>query len=639
MKISENPATCYFFDYWEDLWTGISSKRDLLTSFNPRVVIRELLDEITLNKVNNNANEAFFKRTLGNYLKSDPGSSRRLKIYLQMILKEMDLTKTRPHYLPKLCHSALKVFEDYEYFEDCLTSFFELIEAKEFNSDKKDKIRQIVNHLIVEFREIGYTDKEIHRFPGNIFSNIKYPNDSLRPYWDFPHEIPFKNYDDKKELEIYRRKLEDLQLGLTETDRINAILTIAKKNNRSINYIFQVFGMANISELKIAGTLFYYPQSKRLMIPDTTLDPENIFEVFGTKDECPINASVTVRTISSNSGEMNARSKVEKSFGICRRVMDGNSRLRLSRNYLTLDVDGKILSYSPSKHQNDDDDPKKQFSKGISFQDKLDIVEKARSIAETNGWGKKFDESCYWLRRAEESESYVDKLLSYWICIETLCAKNERNVSNWFETKANLKETDIYLIKQVVGKLYAVGKCYEQAQMVYHHLSWLIKCPPFIKTNNICIPNILIKNAQLDAKEGEEVLLKNIIIYAEEIKNNLPEGLLLRDQLDELHSFYTDNKIALTVLQNHLQNTQDELAFIYRMRNKIAHDGNSEHPLLPSLCKFAEEYAIVFFNQIVNSVVEEKEFELDSVLIMAVQKYDLIEMRLQTEDPKDIFLN
>jgi hypothetical protein len=105
-----NPVTCYFFDYWEDLWTGISSKRDLLTSFNPRVVIRELLDEITLNKVYNKSNEAFFKRTLSNYLKSDPGSSRRLKLYLQMILKEIDLSKRRPSLLTKIVRYGTQNF-------------------------------------------------------------------------------------------------------------------------------------------------------------------------------------------------------------------------------------------------------------------------------------------------------------------------------------------------------------------------------------------------------------------------------------------------------------------------------------------------------------------------------------------------
>lgn len=43
-----SPAASYFVEYWEDLWSGVSSKRDLLKSFNPRVVIQELLGEVIL---------------------------------------------------------------------------------------------------------------------------------------------------------------------------------------------------------------------------------------------------------------------------------------------------------------------------------------------------------------------------------------------------------------------------------------------------------------------------------------------------------------------------------------------------------------------------------------------------------------
>jgi hypothetical protein len=75
------------------------------------------------------------------------------------------------------------------------------------------------------------------------------------------------------------------------------------------------------------------------------------------------------------------------------------------------------------------------------------------------------------------------------------------------------------------------------------------------------------------------------------------------------------------------------------MRNKIAHDGSSEHPLLPSLCMIAADYANNLFYQISQEVTDNKELELDTVLIMAVQNYDFIEMRLQTEEPINVFLN
>ena len=76
------------------------------------------------------------------------------------------------------------------------------------------------------------------------------------------------------------------------------------------------------------------------------------------------------------------------------------------------------------------------------------------------------------------------------------------------------------------------------------------------------------------------------------------------------------------------------------MRNKIAHDGDSEHPLLPFLCDIASKYALLFFNEVCKkSLDKNKLHDLRSVLISAVQDFDFIEMRLQSETPKAVFLS
>ncbi|MDI1278471.1 HEPN domain-containing protein [Methylobacter sp.] len=632
---SESPATCYFLDYWEDLWSGVSSKRDVLKTFNPRVVIRELLDEITLNKVSNKANEEFFKRTLGNYLKSDPGSSKRLKLYLQMIMREIDLSKHRPQYLPSLCKSALKVFDDFEYFEDCIESLLEIIDFNQLDTTSKTSIKQIVNHLIVELREVGYTDEEIRKFPQKIFSSIWHRDQYC--YWDFPHQFTCSNWKNENELKIYNQKIEAYQSTLTVRDRIRGLLTIARKNKESTRYVFRVNGMTGTGELEIADVLFYSPLKKRLLIPTDYIDPDNEREFFNCKKSAqPINASILVEAISTKSGEIVARSKVEKAFALCRRIMNGENRLWLSKSHLALDINGNLLETSFHTFENPDDDFTKLFSldpqKQIGLEDRRVKIEETKRIAEENGWGRRFNEACYWLKRADESDSNIDMLLSYWICIETLCAKGEGGNTNWFVTKVGQTETDIFLIREVVGKMRAVAKCYEHGWMVHGQLSM-----PRFSPQKLDIPQNLMDKAQLNSSEGQRIFLKNLISCSEEIKNYLQEGLL-KEHLEELHGFYTDKNIALSALKTHLQTTQDELAFIYRMRNKIAHDGSSEHPLLPSLCKIAAEYAHSLFHQISSQVLDKKEFDLNSVLIRTVQDYDLIEMRLQTEEPINVFL-
>jgi len=295
-----------------------------------------------------------------------------------------------------------------------------------------------------------------------------------------------------------------------------------------------------------------------------------------------------------------------------------------------------VISSSSHAFERPEDDVFQKFKLHPDAQPQMEAqlrrIEQMQEVANANGWGRRFDEACYWLRKAEESSNYVEKLLSYWICIESLCAKSDNISANWFLTKNNEKETDIYLIREIVGKSIAIARCYQ--------FGWVLRSCINSKNNRwqgISIPTDLAKRAQLEASDGEQLFLSNLISCLGEIDNALPEGIL-KDQVIDLKEFYDDEKVALTSLRQYLESAQDEIAFIYRMRNKIAHEGNSEHFLLPSLCKLAEGYALSFFNSIQNRVERDGDKELQSILINLVQNYDRIELQLKSEKPLKIFL-
>ena len=630
-----SPAARYFVEYWEDLWSGLSSKRDLLKSFNPRVVIQELRDEVTLNKQRNISNENFFKRTLGGYIKSDPGSTARLKIHLQMILTELNVSKHRPRYLPLLCDSALSVFTELQYFEDCLVSLIGLTTAQSLDLEQKNAIKLIVNHLIVELRSVGYTDYEIRKMPKQIFSSIQDINDSF--YWDFPYQQRCGDWESPAIVKAFRTELESYQATLAETDRISALLTIAKRTAKPITFVFRVNGMVGTMSLDVAEVLFYAPSQKLLVTEPCTEGHKKAEWFWSEPGSDVVNAAVTVDAISPESGEPDARARVEKALALCRRIANGKSPLWLGKSYLALNETGSVVYGSNHTFERIEDDFTKRFNLRPEQQSglltRLELVERMRKVSNANGWGRRFDEASHWLRKAEESSSYVEQLLSYWICIETLCAKSDNDTANWFETKNVEQESDISLIREVVGKMVAIGKCYEHGWMIHRELT-----SPFAGLKGINIPPDLAKMAQLDAVEGESILLINFINCSEKLENNVPNGML-KEQICELRKFYGDKCVALDVLRRHLETAQDELAFIYRMRNKIAHDGSSDHFLLPSLCKLAAHYALSFFFRVGDYVGKGMDADLTSILIKAVQGYDRIELRLKTEDPVAVFLD
>lgn len=628
-----SPATRYFLEYWADIWSGMSSSRELLKLFNPRVVIQELLDEITLNKQRNVSNENFFKRILGGYYKNDPGAKGSLSIHLQMLLKELDVAKQRPRYLPLLCGSALAVFSELKYFEDSTQALVALMGTPTLDHQQKQDIKAITKHLIVELRCLGYDDDEIRDIPRKMFSNIQTSNDSF--FWEFPHFHKFNEWKDAKKVKEFRGILEAHQEALSESDRLLSLLTFAKKRSEPFTYLFKVNGMVGKRPLTVANVSFYSPATKK-MIADDSDDHYKEDEWFGSVPGSPvINAAVIVDSVNAKSGELIARSKVERALDLCRRVLPGESAMWLSKSCLVLDDSGRVAFASRHTFERAQDD----FTKNIQLKDgresglerRLAAVEKVSTVSKSNGWGRRFEEACHWLRKAEESISHVEQLLSYWICIETLCAKSDDETANWFETKNSEPETDIFLIKEVLGKMVALGSCYGygwrlrgqfEVQRPYH--------------NHEKISRELVRRAQLDAAEGETIFLVNFLNCAEEIKNELPDSLL-REQMSEVIDFYSDKETALRTLKMYLQTAQDELAFIYRMRNKIAHDGSSNHFLLPSTCKLAAHYAETFVGRVSFFVDKRSDTSLSSILIKAVQEYDRVVLRLQTEEPRSVF--
>lgn len=629
-----SPATRYFIQYWEDLWTGFSSQEDLLKSFNPRVVIQELRDEVTLNKQKNISNEKFFNRILGGYSRTDPGAKGRLKIHLQMILTELNVSTHRPKYLPLLCDSALKVFDKFEYFEDCLVAMEKLTHVATLTVEQKQEIQLIVNHLIVELRCIGYADKEIHRMPSDLFSSSKKTSATL--YWAFPHQQICDDWQNPEAVKAYEARVLAFENSLKEIDRLLGFLTIAKQEATPIKFIFPVNGMTGTMSVNVGDVLFYSPEQNELSIESSTpdRDEEKMFNSGRGKDV--VNATVVVDAVSPSAGEAIARSRVEKAFSISRRILYGKAPLWLGRSHLAIDENGVVISSSSHTFERPEDDIFQKFNlhpkKQPQIQARLTQIEMMQETANANGWGRRFDEACYWLRKAEESSNYVEKLLSYWICVESLCAKSDNISANWLQTKSNEKETDIYLIREIVGKSIAIARCYQ--------FGWTLRSCINSRNNRwkgINIPLDLAKRSQLEAADGEQLFLSNLIGCLGEIDNALPEGIL-KDQVFDLKEFYDDEKVALINLRKYLESAQDEIAFIYRMRNKIAHEGNSEHFLLPSLCKLAEDYALSFFNSIQYRIERDGDKDLQSILINLVQNYDRIELLLKTEKPLSIFL-
>jgi len=333
-----SPATRYFVEYWKDLWTGFSSHRDLLSSFNPRVVIQELRDEVTLNKQRNVSNEKFFTRILGEYSRTDPAAKSRLKIHLQMILTELNVSTHRPKYLPLLCDSALEVFHKFEYFEDCLAAMEKLTHLSTLTVVQKQEIQLIVNHLIVELRCIGYADEEIRRMPSEIFSSSQRVSNQL--FWNFPHNEICDDWQNQEAVKAYEERVLAFEDSLEENDRLIGFISIAKHKATPIRFIFPVNGMTGTMSVDVGDVLFYSPEQNKFANNASEFNRDEEQRFNSDRGNHVVNATVVVSAVSASAGEAIARSRVEKAFAISRRILNGTAPLWLGKSHLAIDEKG-----------------------------------------------------------------------------------------------------------------------------------------------------------------------------------------------------------------------------------------------------------------------------------------------------------
>ncbi|WP_421446589.1 hypothetical protein, partial [Agrobacterium tumefaciens] len=224
----------------------------------------------------------------------------------------------------------------------------------------------------------------------------------------------------------------------------------------------------------------------------------------------------------------------------------------------------------------------------------------------------------YWMRKAAAADGSPDQLLYHWIFIETICAKPLEASGSWFKKSTGENEPVIEVIRQLLSKRRAQRLAYSYAWTISHSITLRTK----FRSLEHGMSDDLIQRAEIGGGPGTQHLI-NFIQAAPEIVEAIPDGLLA-DQLNEMIRFYGDRTVASAVLRNNAENADDELQFVYRIRNKIAHNGSKLSPLLPFACEIARGYANDLMNLLIEEQSQSEGLPIDQILIRSVQRYDII---------------
>lgn len=628
-----SPACSYFVQYWNRLTSGRQGGvHTLHKAFNARVVIRELLDEIEFNDLKNRENKDFFQSLINDYVKSDRAVRRRLRPSLIDIAQEIQHYKRRPLYLRQLCRRALVMCDTLQFFDDNVEEVVEIVRDGKLTDDVKRDISVIANNLIVELIAIGYTEADLSEIMNSCFSIVQRDEHGVR--WGVPHDVKYPSPADAESLDQYEAKLKEIESSLGEEGRIRKIGWFARKKMEEYSYIFRCYGMRSKSGngFEVGGVSFYSTRKKRYSAQNE--ESGLVDEAFGDPDGEILNAHVTVCAISSKSAEILARTEVEEAISVATLVAGGRNRVSLSGSHICLQA-GRVSGASyhafdaPGSNWLDD----MQIDRlGIDMSIGVEGMVGLKNVAERVGWIKRLNEAIFWIRRARESGTFAERFLDFWIAIETLCAKSSGSVNNWFETKEGEVENAITIIREVCSRMQAVARMRGDCHSLYRRVknSWGFNNPKEISE---------LANLRVNARGPV-----SIIPFLQNLKGIEPyvQDDVLKDEIIRVEKYLASGLAVKEALEDYQRTASNEILYLYRMRNKIAHDGDTRHHMLEMLCSLAERYVNVLLGAIRIGVERMPNSSLDEVLIDSVQEYGSLLKSLgeKAANPYDlIFVN
>jgi len=586
----------YWVDTWEDLVDNFNKNSYGLVLFNVHYLIRNILEEIEYHNLKSDENRKYFIKMIQSVMDKDPSLNEELKIYLAAIKEALERRKRSV--ISSNCIMVLDILSNGYYFKLTLDRLISIVQHKQVKPNDDGKIKLITQYLIIEMLFKGYTLSTIRNFPRNIFS--KYSEENNIVITSFPHGLNYIDYrtspeDWKPYHDAIKQKIDSLSIE----DRLRALAHYYGQQPEQLRFIFHVKGIAGNIDINIGCVNIYSTSVKRYL--EKTHMPER--EFWGNKTGVPtVNASGVVNALDINSSIVEATERVEKAIDFIRSYFTSKSDITISKTYSVVDAEGndRAFGFSASDHYDAYHDMNALnldhdiFNKVVD----IDIVNKVQSFIfnkneELSGIEKKINYAFHWIRKADESTSLEDKLLNYWIVIESLM-NYDTNKADILDEKDS--STILNRIKEILPVILAPHQIFSVGWDLFHYLRDLIH-----KSENgispLILPAALVAKCDLNFSEGRKSL-KNLIDNIDELMANVTNKVIL-EKISKVKEFYQNKDARNSEIKRFQDVTKEELLMIYRERNKIVHNAHYETRILPYFIEKAKWYALFLTHNIV----------------------------------------
>lgn len=622
--LAENEITNnlrYFTNYWEYFCKTVEQPSVYTTIMTPNYLVKEIIDELQTNGINNTSTLKYFYEQNTSFLKERilfDTDSYSLWILLNEKLTEKDKKIT---VLKSIAEKLDSKFKSIEYKNFIFENLKQTIKAKE---ERFGSIRVITETIIFQFIFENYSIDYIKKMIRNIFSFYSYDdygNGEKRFFTNYPLKTKMENNN----YEDYVKKASSEIENLTLDSRLTRLYEVLINEPNTYYFIFYLKGLYFDKSITYGDITFYNPKK------EPVLKSENEFEndTFSHANyDIGMNAIVLQKGKDIKIAKLEAIKKIQIICDIFKLYNNAKAKLQIDdSSYRVLFDDKTICSWAMGNNKNKVG-PYDIIREPDTIQNVNDVFEKiylSEKITQ-NDKSILFD-SLHFFRKAIESDSQEEILLNFWISLERLFLD--------FDTFSSKFERTCTFVQAILIERFI----FLNGWNCYNLIDNLLKSKTGHRTGfvqEIDFP----KELQIKANIGEyltypiTIELKKFIDCIPEIKN-YSKNLVANDVMQNIYDFYKNHKTAENEITTKIEEIKSILLMIYRQRNQIVHNARYDKTLI--------EYNIAQIKSIVTMVLVdllkslEKGTSLKDVIMDYYIKYEQ-DFYLATKDPNYCFI-
>lgn len=564
----------YFYDYWRDFTAHSEDKinerryfknleQDSINYilYNPKELFKEFIDEIEIKNLSNKDNKKFFMENIKNLVDLKIGALSFLESNLKIMVQQFN-QKDDFSYLLYTLKFALDEMKNFRLGEECVKELAEILTNDDSLDKNKDNIKHLVHFIVFELQDKGFSHSRINKISNDIFSEYREIEGCATT--DFPHNIK-QNKNTKKDKIEYQTRLKSFMDSLTNKDRILAINNYFEQEIIPVRFIFRVKGIKGKLNLKTDDIEIYNPLEKQLMNIKINDRKELYDENFGLQDSqkasqgLKCNIAVKVNAI-SNDSESGKYESIRKAHIFFDSIMSRHFAIKVkldldTTKYYVINEIGNVVGGSFGVGKEFMDYQNAEHIENIGVEDKL--LRYYQTLTLQNNLlhiDNQISRALSWKRKALEATNYNESILWHWVGIENLF---------------NYKNETAKLIFRIAPKILTKTYIYHLINQIF--LEIRAKSFPFQNYN------ITEKAQKIIENMPEHMTYKEFVEKAKEIYKELDKNSFIYEKLEKFVGIFENKEKLHQFIENYKSQVEQKILFLYRLRNKIAHNANKEH--------------------------------------------------------------